>query len=446
MSRMNNFATLIIGYTIIFLILLPFTPLTLINFFAFGLGYILLTGIFSPRWGLFLFLLTRPILDYFTEEAVFKWASYELNLAALWGIALLLMAAYAVYKEFPRLRSIPLFRAWGIFLLITILTVPFSIHTALSIREIIRILTIVSLFILGYSVISENKHFTTQIKIVIYSMLLPGAFAYYQFFTDSGLTLPLENIYNRIYGTFAHPNLFAYYLIIPLALTLIIVLIKKKKELSTILFSGLLAAYTTLLLLTYTRGAWIAFLLIIFVVGIFKYKKILVVAALIFVLLYTAIPTVQERANRIIEPDPYGSIVWRMGLWEDGWGYAMQNPWLGHGAGTAKDVILKERGEAKGSPHPHNDYLKILLEYGLLGSLAYLYLLISTLYLLWKKYRSEVRPNFKNIYLGIFALTLALFIMSAGDNMIRNTALQWALWSLIGGTLAVSSYTETKKS
>jgi O-antigen ligase len=437
MSRLNNVWISIITYTFSILILLPFIPITLINLLGLSLGYILLIGIFYPRSGLFLFLLTRPALDYFTDQGMLSLFSYEINLASLWGVAALILATRVVYANFNHIRRIPLSKPWMIFLLIVLATIPFSIHTTLSIRELTRILTIVAFFVLGYSVITENKHFTTQIKVIIFSILAPGTLAYYQFFTDSGLTLPLENIYNRIYGTFAHPNLFAFYLIIPLVLSLIIVLIKNKKEMATYGFGILMAGLLGLLVLTYTRGAWIAFLLAVLTLGIIRYRKVLLIGVVVFTLLYATIPTVQERAARVIKPDPYGSIVWRLGLWEDGFNYTLQKPILGHGAGTAKDVIAKNRGEAKGSPHPHNDYLKIALEYGFLGLAAYLYLLISALVLLYKTYKAEERVNFKNIYLGILALTFTIFLMSFGDNMIRNTALQWTLWSLIGGALAL---------
>ncbi len=288
-------------------------------------------------------------------------------------------------------------------------------------------------------VVAKNEHLTSLLKVLIFSMLMPGMFAYYQFFTGGGLTLPLENIYNRIYGTFAHPNLFAFYLIIPLTLSLIIVIVKNKKSLSIYGFGALLLFFFSLLILTYTRGAWMAFILTVTVIGMLRYRKMLLATMLVFLMLYAFSPTIQERTNKIIQPNPYGSVVWRLQLWQDSLEYVKEDFWTGYGAGTAKEIILKNRGESKGSPHPHNDYLKIALEYGVLGLLTYLYLLISTVIILTKKYKQESRSVFKNVYLGVLALTAALFIMSIGDNMIRNTALQWSLWSLIGGVLALSS-------
>jgi O-antigen ligase len=440
MSRINSFSGALISYTVILLLTIPFIPLNIINFLGLGLGYILIIGLFHPRLGLFLFLLTRPALDYFTGQELLGIGSYDLNLAALWGVAALLLTAYVIYNNFSRIQELPLSRPWLIFLMIVLITLPFSSDTALSIRELIRLLTIFSFFVLGYTVVAKNEHLTGLLKVIIFSMLVPGVFAYYQFFTDSGLTLPLEDIYNRIYGTFAHPNLFAFYLIAPLTLTLIIVAVKNKKSLSTYGFGALLLFFFSLLILTYTRGAWMAFILAVAMIGLLRYRKMLVAAMLVLIVLYGFVPTIQERANKIIRPDPYGSVVWRLKLWQDGLEYIRGDLWTGYGAGTAKKTILENRGESKGSPHPHNDYLKIALEYGILGVLAYLYLLISTVVIMSKRYRQESRPVFKNIYLGVLALTVALFVMSIGDNMIRNTALQWSLWALIGGVLTLPIY------
>jgi O-antigen ligase len=104
-------------------------------------------------------------------------------------------------------------------------------------------------------------------------------------------------------------------------------------------------------------------------------------------------------------------------------------------------LILDKRGEQYGSSDPHNDYLKIALENGLIGLFFYAALLIALVYRLLATYLAGRGSEIEILALMLFGLTISFIIMGFADNILRNTALMWAFWSLAGALFAVSMST-----
>jgi putative inorganic carbon (hco3(-)) transporter len=394
---------------------------------------------FNPLVGLLLLILIRPSLDILTDYPVIILNNLSLNLSSLLAVLTLVFAVFVILKNQERLKAIPLRLPIIIFLILAFVSTLLSYDVITSLAEMARLMSIFSLYALGFILAQTKKELGYLVKTIIFSALVPGLFAVYQFITDTGMTISTEEIYNRIFGTFAHPNLLAYYLIIPLAL-LVFTFSKDIQQKNPNIFYPLAILYfIILLILTYTRGAWLAFLLIIFVIGITKYRKFLIVSAVVVFLIYAAIEPIRIRVDNLMTSDPGSSVQWRLGLWKDSVIYVSEAPILGHGTGTANELILEKRGIQFGSSDPHNDYLKILLENGELGLIAYLFIIISLIISLFKKYKEKHNAEIRNFLLIIIGLSLALYIMSFADNIIRNTALQWAYWSLIGSVFAISS-------
>lgn len=394
------------------------------------LSYLAIIAYFKPKFGLFLIILTRPCLDMFTDEKILSIGGFGLNFASILAVIVLIFAFTAAVRNRTKLKNLPFLKNWTVFLLIALASCLISINVAASITEWIRLLSIFALFILGYLLSGDEKDMEKYLLGIALSAAIPVSFAFYQYFTNSGISLPFEGIYNRIYGTFAHPNLFAYYLLIPVS-ALIYLSLRPDKKFPLSQFLLLIPFYIAALILTYTRGAWLAFLIIIFIIGIFKYRKFLIVAAAAVLICFFLIEPIQARVLNLFSGQ-YSSVSWRLELWQDSLSYAQAKPLLGYGTGTADDVILEKRGYQAGSSDPHNDYLKILLENGFLGLIAYLILIFSLCIKLLYGYLKAQDDNIKSLSLIILALTISFYIMSFADNIIRNTALQWSYWMMTG--------------
>jgi len=421
--------------TILLALVIPFLPLSnLLLFLLLVVYFSFILAFFRNQWGLFLFILFRPAIDFSTKTTIFEINNFALNLAALLGIVVLIFTTWLVIKNWFSLKKIKLLIPWLIFLSVNILSLFFSVSLNTSLAELARLLTIFSLFILGFLIIKNNQDLTRLVKVIIFSSLLPSAVAFYQFLTGTGLK---EGSDFRLYGTFAHPNMLAFFLCFIIVLTVFIFLNNDRKKISS-LFYGLLMLFSLFLLIfTYTRGAWLVFFIFIFLIGFLRYRRFLVFTLAALLLFYVVIPPFQERVNTLINPDPYGSINWRLELWQDGFTYFKKEPVIGYGLGTASLVIADNRGPKLGSPEPHNDYLRLGLDTGWLGLAAYLVLIISLLIFLLICYFRQTRPKLKMFNLFLVAFGIALYLMSFGDNILNDTALQWSFWVLVGALLAV---------
>jgi O-antigen ligase len=107
-------------------------------------------------------------------------------------------------------------------------------------------------------------------------------------------------------------------------------------------------------------------------------------------------------------------------------------------------IIAANRPINLGSTEPHNDYIKIVLEMGLIGVGVYLSLIISLLWHLLKAWRQEVWPRRQLLFLFLAVFSLALYGASIGDNILKDSPLQWSFWALIGSLMY--SYGQIKKS
>ena len=426
-------------FTLILVIIAPFfsnNPLLVL--FSLLLGYTFIVAFSNFKIGLFLLLFVRPCLDYFSDQPFSLFNIISLNIAALWGIFTIFFALFVVSKNIKKIKQMPLLGVWALFLVITALSAVMGVNLMSGVTEWIRLLSLFSLLTLGFVLIKNGQDLIVMIKVIVFSAMIPATVAAYQFITKQGMTIPLEGVYNRIFGTFAHPNLFAYYLVMPILFAGIIFLAGKKNRVHHYTYALLAAALTVLLVLTYTRGAWVALLLSVFIIGIFRFRLFL--AGMIFVLImsYYSVPSINTRINDLVNIDPYGSIQWRINLWKDSIKYVKEKPILGFGTGTAKEIILKKRGPEMGSSDPHNDYLKVLLENGFWGLASYLLLIVLLLKKLTQRYLLEPLPNLKIFSLLFLSIALAFYIMSFADNLLRNTALQWSFWAITGGFFALN--------
>jgi O-antigen ligase len=131
----------------------------------------------------------------------------------------------------------------------------------------------------------------------------------------------------------------------------------------------------------------------------------------------------------------------RASFWPATWESFLESPWIGKGAGSAGRMISKV---FPGNDHPHNDYLRILHDYGVVGFLL-LFLafgrLAMTVWRAWVRADAAGSPEAQihmTAFLGVTGLALGMiannpfgyiFVMSplavlCGNSLGRVTA-QW---------------------
>jgi O-antigen ligase len=161
--------------------------------------------------------------------------------------------------------------------------------------------------------------------------------------------------------------------------------------------------------------------------GSFSKSKILIAAgvgATFFAILIVAFPQFEGRfffghsaadfAHGKAGLDTSG----RAEMWQavfDSWSSTPKNMLLGQGAGTSEDAA------SKGVPsmtHPHNDYLAVLHDYGLIGWLIFAVALVRLLYGRWKAWSKAglEGAEYTFIHSSAFLMVVAFVIMMITDN------------------------------
>ncbi len=429
------FVILILPSLLLFSILLLFGENFTLSMTAAVFYSLFLVAFLKPRTGLLLILLVRPCLDYFTKNNL-NVIGLEINPAGVFAGLTILFSISVLVQHRNKLKMNALIGAWLAFIVAMAVSWPFSINTASTLEEVMRLVSIFLIFLAAFTLTETNKDLSKLIKVLIVSAVVPSILAIWQYFTKTGLTIPLEGVYNRVYGTFAHPNLLAFYLLMAITLCFLIFLSSDKKKVSIVIFGILAMVFLITLGFTYTRSAWLGLLLVVLLLGVSRYRLFLVVSLTAITISFFSVQAINQRIYAFTSRDPGSSINWRIGLWKDGFSYATYKPVTGYGAGTSKELILKKRGPEAGSSDAHNDYLRVMLEAGVIGLLAYCSLIFWLLKSIFDLYRQQLRPRLKSLTFACLAMLSGFAIISLGDNILANTALQWALWALVGGLLA----------
>jgi len=278
------------------------------------------------------------------------------------------------------------------------------------------------------------------------SAIIPFILGAIQFVGKTGLCT--YGISNRIFGTFAHPNIFAFYFLFVLFILFQFLFVKKDEN---YLIANRLANWSIFtaiifsIILTYTRAAWLGLLIFIVVVGYFQFpkltKKIIFILLTAYCLLF---PTIYisnnlfhfdlqknfSLINRLTSVNrDANSVSWRLTVLKESLPIFLKSPVFGYGFGTFPQVWEANRSiyrQADDSAESHNDYLRMLIENGVIGLALYVFLLFGFLF---KSY--QLQKISKQNYLFLFAWIIVFAFLSSSDNMLHHTAIMWmtmAVW------------------
>ncbi|MFA5961083.1 MAG: O-antigen ligase family protein [Parcubacteria group bacterium] len=408
------------------------------------LGLMLFTAfLHRPKWGIFLILFIRPAIDKFSDTFSISFRNININSSAIFGSLVVLLLSLFILKNIAQLKFVPLKKYWLIFLALITLSILFSIDIPASLYEIIRIMSIFLIFVSIFIVVKIEKDYNNLAYSIIYSAIIPFLFATYQLVTGTGLG-GTEGIESRLFGTFSHPNPFASFVFIVLVVA--IFFFTQEKLPRQKLFLGTMIVWGIFLLIqTYCRGAWLAFLIFLFILTAIKYPKALLGLIFTMLFIFSVSETIQNRVEDIYNPPADSSVRWRFAQWERMSGLFLKKPLTGYGIGTETVAFENEFGYNAGNPYTHNDFLRVALETGILGAIAYFFLIMVTLFKLVVNYRKEKNPWNKDFELFVLALFIAILSFSLTNNTLRETVTQWTMWSLVAVALALHAQKKLAK-
>ncbi len=331
-----------------------FLPIVLIAS-ALGIGLMILTNMLEGKWlvsalfglllvwvgvmngdleyfCLLLFVFFLPIrvdvyLTYAPITAEAKGISISACDVALAGLYVAwVVRLLSVKMTERRLRFIPSFSLpFGIFFLWGALSSAWAVDANLSLFELVRLMKVWLAFFYLSNQVYEEKKITGLGICICLSILIQSLVSFAQYF--QGTTFGVESIgmgYDsflvqktgmgnlaRIGGTLGHPNKLAFFLISTLPVALSLWLSGRKRWLSIFSLTTLALGIGTLVL-TFSRGGWVSFFLmlpLIFMFGSWKQRKLLRVSAAFvgfgFLVLSILLPFTYLIGKRVFEED-YG--------------------------------------------------------------------------------------------------------------------------------------------
>lgn len=245
-----------------------------------------------------------------------------------------------------------------------------------------------------------------------------------------------DGISGRVVSTFENPNVLSEYLImcIPIILAAVILANTPKRRFALICS---LAASTVCLVYTWSRGAWLGFLIGVILFMLMYSKKtlaLLIVCSASIPFLPALLPSnIVERFLSIGNMSD-GSTIYRTNVWRSTFELIKDHWRSGIGIGEeafAKVYSLYALLGVENAPHSHNLYMQILVELGIAGLIAFIVLIVIWSQSVFGLHVSERRCE-KLYSNAVFCGIVAVLAQGMTDYIWYNYRVFLMFWLLIG--------------
>ena len=225
---------------------------------------------------------------------------------------------------------------------------------------------------------------------------------------------------NRFAYPMAHANPAAllFSMSIPLALTVIVT----EKGLLRGVTVGSLAAQFCGLVLTYSRGGWLASVVSLFGLTLMesRLRKAVLALGVTALIAFVTLTPLRNRLLTLLSPTNDVAIEGRIRFMTHALRVGVDRPFFGAGYGRhrLREEVRKDIPSAAQFgfiPHSHNVYTELLAETGLVGLSAFLWLVLSNITRLIRKAQSESAPSDRIRYFCLAASLIAFLVGGLGD-------------------------------
>jgi len=238
----------------------------------------------------------------------------------------------------------------------------------------------------------------------------------------------------RAFSFFSDPHMFSFYL--GLILPLVIVLFKDR--ISKLLI-GLYFVVFIVLLLTFSRGAYLAIIVTFLVLFILlwrflKQKKLALLFILSLLILIIPVTPISDRFYSSFNLDE-GSNMGRLEMWQQAGQVGLGNFWTGVGLGNYS-LEVNSSLDYRNPVTAHNLYLDIFSEMGILALIVLLVLILGTIYYLFKSIRCSGDSDKK--YLAVALIGSLVYFLT--HSFFETAVYQPSVLALLMIILGLSTY------
>ena len=243
----------------------------------------------------------------------------------------------------------------------------------------------------------------------------------------------------RLSSCYICPNHFAHLIQMLIPFCLCYLFIPKGSFYLKILCIYSLVIFIPALFLTESRAGWLGSItsisILICAFSLLRSKKLFfsvllsipILISLIFILSWNYSETFQRRMKPVVnyfQEQSTGGIGsdskdFRPQTWKDTFEMIKEKPILGFGPGTYNYTFQKYRKSFKGerivTGHPHNEYLELISDYGIVGFILFSYAWIYSLYLLIKTSINHERLKYKLMSFAAISMMFGTMVHSFFD-------------------------------
>lgn len=358
-----------------------------------------------------------------------------------------------------KLRPYPIGLPIALFVIISVLSI---IHTP-NLERSLLVLTF-TLFTIGVSialpnVVRQQRQVLLVIQVLLISACVVSIFGLFQFVGDiSGLSTSLTGLreqytkdilgFPRIQATALEPLYFANYLLIPFSIVLALLLSKTRTFKPSYLFA--VVALTSInLILTVSRGGYIAWAVVLVALGVYYFKALLrprmiialtsialvvLVVTIRFLNITEQVDTFKQHITNVFDGASYVERVETFSLAYDMW---LEHPWIGYGPGSFGPYAALHplRAPTEGYKIVNNEYIELLAETGILGLAAFGVVIFSLFIRSWKALRRGTNPELKAILVGLVMALLGIVVQYNTFSVLYIMH----IWFTIGMLIAVQN-------
>lgn len=389
-------------------------------------------GVFFPRKFIYLLLLIRPSVDLWADKTWFSEGIYaRININSGLAMLIIFVTIIAVLNRLAIKKPLLITKAPLFFPFLCFITysafVSFSLASdiMLALSECLRLFTLLCFYLLCFLFLDSESCVKKFLIAFISSAMIPLIFAIFQYITGEGIVVHL-GVFRRVVGTFLNPPSFSHYLAF-ISLLLLIIWNYQQTWRNNIAILLILSLFC--LVVTYGRGAWLGFS-----AGFFTYLsmskdysvkvKSILLLCLAILLTFFYLPNFELlfQLTLNIHDVQMSSVAIRLLFWELLLPLFYQNPVFGIGLRQQYALFYFV---------PHNDYLRLLIETGIIGIILYFWVITLMLYHAYSFSKNLKNASlYKTLSISFLAIYVCHLVISFGDSLLTTLVLQYPIWGL----------------
>jgi len=376
-------------------------------------------------------LIAFPVLDFLLRQVI-----HIPIISSTWDdllvMTLLLLTVPHLVREFPgRSLGRPILVFIVVFFALSFLD--FS-QLGIGLEGFRAVAEYVVIFFAGACLVRNRRTADMLLTLAVIIAAAVAIHGIYQYM--AGIPMPgrwvdsAESLRTRAFSIVGSPNALGSYmaLMIPISLGQMMASSNWFKRFG---FLGAAGVMAICLMVTFSRGAWLALAGSLAVIGIIYDRRLLYAGAVAAVLVLLFVPSVSHRITYMFT-DQYwmkSAENGRIGRWLNAYDQMRYDPLFGVGQGHYGGAVAQRHF---GTTYVDNYYAKTAAETGLIGLGTLLWLLVTALRQALKAWRSVGDRRLQYAVLGLFAGCLAVAFHNAVENIFEIPFLNLYFWFMMG--------------